>query len=305
MMKHTGSLALGLGLFVGLPAFTFGGGMPDSIEGALQDTLRALEALGELEQELTDGGSLPAGTVERITDAPVGTAMERSQKLDKLRTEVSELQAQVDAKRVSEGVPLYGPSATTEDGGPAAAPEGSTTVDTRGLTTGLPETFVRALGSGDQTPGIVRPSATGPYPAGPQPTGGQRNPGASSSEDSTTPASETTESAPSPEGRGYSAHPLRQAKACFRAGRYQQGVDILEAADLGTEGDYWLARCLTKLDRTAEAVALFQAVEVADDAGDLAAAAKREREFAEWLEDFEQRTGIETGAEADAQEPKQ
>ena len=59
--------------------------------------------------------------------------------------------------------------------------------------------------------------------------------------------------------------------------------------------DYWRARLLEKSGRVAEAIDLFAKVEAAEDAGALAVAAKREREFAEWRLDFERRAGVTSG----------
>ena len=153
-----------------------------------------------------------------------------------------------------------------------------------GVTTGLPRTFVRAMGPGGLpatefgTPGSGGPADPG-YPAGtkpergPEPTETGAAPGGK--DEAATPAPNAGQPSPSPEGKGYSANPLRQAKACFRAGRYQQGLDILEAVTPFTEGDYWRAKLLDRLGRTDEALLLFASVEVAEDAGPLAAAAKR------------------------------
>jgi len=308
MMKHTGSLTLGLGLMFGLPAFTLGGGLPDSVSSALGDTMRALEVLKDLERELNDGGTTQPGTIERITDAPIGTPIEREDRLVDLRDEVSMLQGQVDAKRLREGALgaelLPTGTVTTYSDEPQAPILGmppGTGVDTRGVTTGLSETFIRALGSGEYGPTFGQPDAqqgtdsTHQEPAAKDSTkstgdNAQGETNETSSEGST--SSDTP--ARSPEGKGYSANHLRQAKACFRAGRYQQGIDILTAMEANAEVNYWHARCLEKLGLIDEAVVLYQAVEVADDAGDLAVSAKRDREFAEWRREFERKSGIDT-----------
>jgi len=278
-MKHTGSLALGLGLFLGLPAFTNGGGLPDTLEGALNETMKALEVLGQLKDELDGTTPLPGGTVESLTEAPSGTAPERSGHLERLRDEVSALQVQLDTRQLREGA--AGPELTTGVTGPGA------------VTTGLPSAFVRGMSGGDSSQTRTAQSTdleeTGQQTAETpteaetaQPAGTE-----STASETTTPAAETEhQPAPSPEGKGYSANPLRQAKACYRAGRYQQGLDILEAVTPFTEGDYWRAKLLDRLGRTEEALELFRSVEIAEDAGALAESAKQDAELAEWLRDF-------------------
>ncbi|MDF1799710.1 MAG: hypothetical protein P1V81_11075 [Planctomycetota bacterium] len=308
-MKHTGSLTLGLGLMFGLPAFTLGGGLPDSVSSALGDTMRALEVLKDLERELNQGVQAPAGTIERITDAPIATPVEREERLVVLRDEVSMLQGQVDAKRLREGTLGTGtlPMGTwnTGDTGnePSQAPiiglPATTGIDTRGVTTGLSETFIRALGSGEYGPAFGQPMAQktpGSKPKGATAEGSQpaSASGTKAKDEGSSAKAETTNATParSPEGKGYSANHMRQAKACFRAARYQQGIDILTTLESSAEVDYWHARCLEKLGLIDEAVALYQVVEVADDAGILASSAKRDREFAEWRREFERKSGI-------------
>ncbi len=288
MMKYTGGLALGLGLFLGLPAFTFGGGMPDSLEAALADTMKALEVLGKVQGDLQAGNPVVRGLVEGLTEPPSGTAPGREQALGKLRDEVSGLQAQLDARRLQEGIPATG---RTTGQGPGVG--GST----GGVTTGLSRTFVRAMGQGDPTGG-AQPGSGGASTGAPQDPktdgarAGESKPDPTASGESSASADHaprTGEPGPSPEGKGYSANPLRQAQACFRAGRYQQGLDVLEAVTPFTEGDYWRAKLLDRLGRTDEALELFRAVEVAEDAGPLAAAAKRDAEFAVWRAEFEKK----------------
>ena len=153
------------------------------------------------------------------------------------------------------------------------------------------------------TPGSGGPADPG-YPAGtkpergPEPTETGAAPGGK--DEAATPAPNAGQPSPSPEGKGYSANPLRQAKACFRAGRYQQGLDILEAVTPFTEGDYWRAKLLDRLGRTDEALLLFASVEVAEDAGPLAAAAKRDAEF----QIRDEITGMKESAFAEREEHK-
>ncbi len=326
MMKHTGSVALGLGLVFGVPAMTFGDGLPDSVGSALEETLRAMAVLGQLREDLDVGKSLPPHIIENVTEAPAGEARERDERLAALREDVAQLQSQVDLRNMvhdlefttdlpvdvaagstpdsatgGEPGPTSASGASDPDVSPTAgasssgAPELAGTKGTAGITQGLPAGFAESIGSNVQGPLPAPPAGTqGPLTITPQ----------EQPETATTKQPEQTAKV-GPEGKGYSAHPLRQAQACFRASRFQRGVEILEAAPASTEADYWRARCLEKLDRLEEAIALYESVELAEDAGDLADAAAGDREFAEWRLGFQEKSGLEPKTTAGAGETKQ
>ena len=293
MMNHTGSLTLGLGLFFAVPAMTFGGGLPDSVETALDETLHALEVLGQLEEQLDAGKPLPAEADISVTEAALG-----DERLLGLRDEVAQLQAKVDRKKIESGIPISLPDAnphdphtpSTEAGDPAAP------LSTAGVSPGLSETFVRALGSGQVGP--EAPTRTGQTSSSQSRPASQPAPatGARGQHDAESTAARSHAGA-SPEGKGYSANPMRQAQACFRAKRYEQGLAILEAAEPSAEVDYWTARFFERLDRIDEAIALYTAIETNDQATLWHEAAKRDREFAEWRRDFTKKAGLETKQE--------
>ena len=265
MMKHTGGVALGLGLFFAVPAMTFGGGLPDSIGTALEQTLSAIEVLSKLERDVTAGKPLPKNVAVQVTEAPIGDARTRDERQTALRDEVAKLRAEVDAKRFQKE-PMLGTEVT---------PQPDTTAP---VTPGLSESFLKALGTSQQGPLPASPSTTNAPAAGaaPQP---QAKPS-------------LTAPAASPEGKGYSANALRQAQACYRAGRYEQGLGLLESSQPGPTVDYWKAKTLERLGRVDEAILLFASVETNDDAPELRAAAKHDREFAVWRRDFEKKAGL-------------
>lgn len=316
MMKYTGGVSLALGLVLGVPAMTLGDGLPDSVETALAQTMRSLEVLGALDRELERGGSLPPGALHTVTEAPLAAGQTRDELHAQLRDEVAGLQSQLDARKLASDLSL----GTNGVGGAQPfslqALEESIPLMVQGDGTlesmvdqaapGLSPTLVKALGSGQYTPrplsgagsaGLSASNTTGATTAQPNaPQGGETGKPLPSGGTDGTAASDTssTKSTGAPVS-GYSANPLRQAQACYRAGRYEQGVKILATVEPDVTVDYWRARLLEKSGRVAEAIDLFAKVEAAEDAGALAEAAKREREFAEWRLDFERRAGVTSG----------
>lgn len=308
MMNHTGSVSLGLGLLFAVPALTFGDGLPDSVRVALGETVRALEVLGQLESGIASGDGLPSSAAAKITEAPIGDERSREERRSELRDEVADLQTKVDAKNLTSGLPtasiISGPStigSLTDDDG--SFPIGK-------ITPGLSPTFIRALGGAQfgpsasaasalahKSPAGLKPSSSTPTTSGPSMTGPTSEPslvamGGDEQADPTTSVDASDPSNPSPEGNGYSAHPLRQAQACYRAGRFEKGIELLAVVDPNPEVNYWKARLYEKVGRTKEAIRMYNKVELDEAAGDLREAAKREREFAEWREAFETKSGI-------------
>jgi hypothetical protein len=84
----------------------------------------------------------------------------------------------------------------------------------------------------------------------------------------------------------FSADPVRQARASYRAGRYADCLKLTEALTTNPEAMYWSACALEKLERFAEAIVRFRAVVEARDAGSLADRAKLDLEFLEWKKSF-------------------
>jgi hypothetical protein len=100
-------------------------------------------------------------------------------------------------------------------------------------------------------------------------------------------AAKNTASPASPEGAGYSAAPLLQAKACYKAGRYQRGLDVLTGVQKTHEVTFWKAQLESKLGNLEYAVNLY--TELRDDAsaGKYTDLAKDQIEFLEWRQEFE------------------
>lgn len=311
MMKYTGGLSLTLGIVFAVPAMTLGGGLPDSVETALGQTLRSLEVLGQLNKQLEAGKPLPPEALQQVTEAPLGDTRSRDEHFEALRDEVSELHSKIDAKKIASTIPLN----TLTQGAPQTLnlsewqAQFPVLVDTdeplqnltRHVSPGLSETFIKALGAGQyatkkplagQTNGLGANNTKSPTKSP------SIKPDLQTAATQTDATGTTTNSITSPIAvKGYSADPLRQAQACYRAGRYDQGVAILATVDPNPTVNYWKARLFEKTGRISEAIELFQQVETNDAAGELRESAKREREFAEWRRDFEKRADVKSSTE--------
>jgi hypothetical protein len=141
--------------------------------------------------------------------------------------------------------------------------------------TGMPEATRVALG-GNPTPNYVKRAA--------QPA----------------PSDATVKAADSIEESGFSADPLRQAQACFRAARFEQALDVLKGHLDDPRARYWSARALEKLGRTDEALVAYKLVVDAPTAGDLVQRAKTDMEFLEWKQRFAPRA---SGPQAQGERP--
>lgn len=83
----------------------------------------------------------------------------------------------------------------------------------------------------------------------------------------------------------YSANVLLQAQACYRAGLYERGANLL-IEEPSAEGRYWRARCLERLERLDEASELYTAIAEMPDVGSFAERARTNLEFVTWKLDF-------------------
>ena len=318
MMKYTGGLSLTLGIVFAVPAMTLGGGLPDSVETALGQTLRSLEVLGQLNKQLEAGKPLPPEALQQVTEAPLGDSRSRDEHFEALRDEVSELHSKIDAKKIASGIPLSAlaqgaPQPLNLSDWKAQYPSMVDTEEplqnlTRHVSQGLSETFVKALGAGQYTakkPLAGQASGLSANSSKSQAAKPSNQPDKQTAATQTDATPDTTNPITSPIAvKGYSADPLRQAQACYRAGRYDQGVTILATVDPSPTVNYWKARLFEKTGRITEAIELFQQVETNDAAGELRESAKREREFAEWRRDFEKRAYVKSSTESKKMTPK-
>jgi hypothetical protein len=87
------------------------------------------------------------------------------------------------------------------------------------------------------------------------------------------------------EAPGFSADPLKQGEALFRAGKYQAAIDVLRTLPDDARCQYWNARALEQLGKTSEAIALYTTVSARKDAGWAGERARTDLELLLWKRD--------------------
>ncbi len=252
MMRLHSVLSAGLAAFFVLPTALPSLGISQDdlhlLEDALSRTVRALEVMGTLEERLRSPDPSMIELVLSSTEPAHLPTAEGGERLETLRREVSLLQMEVDSLEAS---------SSTCPADPARP----------GITTGLDEETRQSLRMPlhPEEPSTAEPLA------------------APSTERTSEPSKETQ-----PELPGYSADPLRQAMACYRAGRHERALSLLESRE-DLEALYWRSRCLTQLERTDEAIALL--TRIIESAGDSYAGRRAESDldFLRWKKDFRAR----------------
>lgn len=254
MLKFTYLINFGLAGALIVPSLAQKMGSIEALDKAIFETDQALDELGALEAALRAGDYSAVQKVLRSTEEPFGAARERSILLDQLREEIGRLEAQVEKVDQRATLPhlLEDP---TESVDPEATPGGAPTV---GLT----------QEGRDTLEGIWPPI----------------------------PGSGTNDTVAHKEGdrikfeeEGFTVDALRQGRAYYRAGRFKEALRLIETRKGEPEADYWIGRCLERLDRTQEAIAIYASVEAAVAGGPLADRARSDREFLEWLIDFDRK----------------
>jgi len=81
---------------------------------------------------------------------------------------------------------------------------------------------------------------------------------------------------------GFVADRSRLGRACWRGGRYLEGVAALEPLAGDPRSDYWRARCLERLSRHTEALQLYRHVVEVAGASPEGRSAHEDLEFLEW-----------------------
>jgi len=87
------------------------------------------------------------------------------------------------------------------------------------------------------------------------------------------------------EAPGFSADPLRQGEALYRAGKYTESLAALRTLPDDARCQYWSARCLEQLGRIDDAVALYTTISTRKDAGWAAERARTDLELLQWKRD--------------------
>ena len=254
-MKHAFALHTALACVLVLPAVTIEPRQGESIPQALMRTVRALEHLAGLEQEIAqpNAGTGAIATVLEWTEPPMLAAEEREQLLVELRGEVNRLQGEYDLVEpgaAPDTEPSTGAHVLPDPDEPGVPPA---------PTTGLDESMRRVLAAiQEPTPHAT----TAPVPPAPH-------------------ARERVSFEP----EGYTADALRLARVRYRQGRWQEAVELL-AKEADAEAVYLRGRAFERLERPAEALADYRAVMAMPDAGTLAERAREDSEFLEWRQTF-------------------
>ncbi len=262
MMRFQALLTTGMGSLFVASALTSPGNDLAKLEAALENTLRGLEILSSVEERVAVEPDQAPRLVMAVTEAPMLEERARDERLADLRNEVNLLQMELDL--------LDAPVTTVADDPVPVVNEG---LELLGIAphqapTGIGDDLRSLLGSkGAPAQGPVETQGPKPLP----------------------------EPVEAKEFAGYSADALAQGKACYLAGQYERGLQLLERLPNDGPALYWKARCLEKLNRLSEAEAALEAVllEVRDPK--LQERAKSDLEFVRWKRGFEEKLAREGG----------
>ena len=270
MMKFQTAIASGLATFLVVPAVTLGGDEIGTLKDALANTARALEILAGIEEKLDGTGQVSTGIVLAVTEPSILDARRRDERLSALRNECSLLQTELDLLEGADSATVPAASPTEEV---APVPVVGDAHSLPPVHTGLDEAtrnVLKSITKGTANQGEPRDAPTTVEVTGPE----ERS-----------------------ESEEYSADPVGQARACYRAGRYAQGLALLEKKTGDTQALYWRARCLEKLDRLDDAAAdLRKVIELTTD-GFEKQRAQTDLEFVEWKKGFLEKLGDRSRSE--------
>ena len=261
MMKFHSILTAGLAALVVVPA-ALQDDQLQALKNALSKTDQALGILRDVGTQFDTDAEGAGRMLLAATEPPVLDERWRDERMIALRDEVGRLQGRLDTLRSPDVLP---PLVTHTPEGPRI----SVPLDMPG-TSPLALTREEAMRRANDPTGGRRT----PRPGG----RGELAPGTPNPGRPTTPL-------PLPEGQEYSADPIGHARACYRTGRFEQGLALLRGRKEPV-AMYWRARCLEKLERIPEAVqALEQVIADAPDTSE-ARRARTDLEFLRWKSSF-------------------
>ena len=249
-------------LFAGvlsLPALVQDGtGGDESLTSALSSTVRALEYLSGVQGAVEAGEEdairrvMAATEPADLTVAPIA----QEQRLEELREHVATLQAELDWIEATQS----GDAQWTgiEDPEFQSFTTLQKPIPPSQVTTGLDDSMRKRLATAEAPPTVQ--TNNGPLEVSPS-------------------ARRTFEH------DGYVADPLRLGRSQYRVGHYDRAIETLSRVDL-IEGVYWTARAQEKLGRFDEALAGYERVAAAEDAGALAGQAQTDASFLKWRQSF-------------------
>jgi len=256
MLKFTYLFNLGLVGALVVPA-TMQGGDPRQLENSIQSTDQALASLQQVQGRLTRGEYAGVEAILGATETPFGSERERSALVDRLRTEIGELEMTVQALDLPPSLqhlghdPTQGIDLPTEEARPVSG------VATIGLTA---EERSEVGQIWPPVPGTTDPPVR-------IPSGTPRN----------------------LEPEGFTVDAVRQGRAYYRASRFKEALRLFTTREGEPEADYWIGRCFERLDRDEEAVAAYSRVIENESSGALGERAKVDRDFLRWMIDFERK----------------
>lgn len=293
MFKLSGALTSGLAAIIVLPSVALEDYRATSLRAALEETVLAIDTLKGVRTGLEEGTDPNLiGRVLELTEPPPVDQRALDELLVSTRDEVGRLQQQVDI--------LEARHAGVEFRGSVYAPSPG------GTTIGIDANLLRTLNSigsgGTEDRGSMSPltggrrgaDATHGYPGSGSHAAGEQGAG-------------TLRGPVEPlEAMGYSADPLAQAVAAYRAKRYTDALIVLGEPREDSHLWFWRARILDAVGRLDEALLAYAKVIELDPESFDAKQAAVEVEFLEWRRKFESKlpTTQVGGAQSGAVTPK-
>lgn len=310
MFRFTGAFTTGAGLLLVVPSLTTqdAGARIATLEGALDQTLRALETFTDLSERVEKGDRDAVRAVRTFTEDPIEDERARDERAFELGQQVSQLQGHLDTlegglRALSTTAPLYVlgtdlPPELEVNATPAPLTGGSITPDVQSvphstdwstdpMRSGGGPVVDESLLAPNQTAG--RPSMSGMDERTRAALLDVRAPGEAKPLAPTQagPRAEVPTAPIEPvEKEGYSADPLRHARACFRAERFERALEILATMDESAEVLFWTGRALERLERLDEAVATMERASRLDPESLTGRRAAESLEFLVWKRDF-------------------
>jgi tetratricopeptide (TPR) repeat protein len=275
MLRFNYAINTLLGALLVTPALTLGVQHNETLESALKRTAASLDELARIEKRLRERDPSAIADALRTTEQPLATSngdpAARDTALHDLRGVVGKLQRELDeieSKATPQELTQVARLPIVE---PAAELSGAAQID---LTVGLDDALRRRLGERTR-PVVAEAPRVAPKTEAPQ-SGGEGKTAFESGD--------------------YSADALRLGRAHYRQGEYDKALEALKDGQDG-ETLYWKARCLEKLKRESEAIAVYNQVLALPEAGYAGQRAKEDLEFLEWRLSFE-RTRAKSGSKA-------
>ena len=281
MMKFHAALSTGLATFLIAPA-VLGGDELETLEAALRATDRALDVVVGVERRMDENPEEAMSLIKQVTEAPILDARRRDERLATLRGEVNLLRTELDQLEMSaleRGAHPMGDLGHRTDTVLPPQPSGGSVGPTNlsPVTTGFDDATRAALE-------VAKLEAMARLSASTQASVGGT-------------ASESDPSAQAATGEdGYSADPVRHARAYYKAGHYSKGFRLLKDAE-GAEALFWRARLAERMGDLEQAETDLRQVLTMDAEGPFAARAQQDLDFVKWKREFNQRMGARRGSQ--------